>query len=314
MMDEQKEKASVKILWQLLTKHLDRAVTVTAQGMDFQIEHMHEVFPELLMDLLCHGPIEKGLDASNGGLEYINLCVDGAGLAVVADSFAALKERIEDKSQLNWQQIHDAIINNYEGYQEIFLMMKNSSHYGYGGTTADQFAVKTVNELVKIVKKSPTPNGHNMIPGLFSWANTIPMGKAVGATANGRLAYTPISHGANPLPGFKDSGALTAMAKAVASVQCGYGNTVPIQLEINPITIKGENGINNMMNFISVYLNKMGGTLMNINILDKEKILDAHSNPSKYPDLIVRVTGFCAYFALLSEDFRKLVVDRIINE
>ena len=58
----------------------------------------------------------------------------------------------------------------------------------------------------------------------------------------------------------------------------------------------------------------MGGTLMNINILDKEKILDAHSNPSKYPDLIVRVTGFCAYFALLSEDFRKLVVDRIINE
>lgn len=314
MMEEQNKKASVNLLWQLFTKHLERAVAVTAQGMDFQIEHMHEVFPELLMDLLCHGPIEKGLDASNGGLEYINLCVDGAGLAVVADSLAALKERIEDKSQLNWQQIHDAIINNYEGYQEIFLMMKNSSHYGYGGTTADRFAVKIVNEFVKIVKKSPTPNGHNMIPGLFSWANTIPMGKAVGATANGRLAYTPISHGANPLPGFKDSGALTAMAKAVASVQCGYGNTVPIQLEINPITIKGENGINNMMNFISVYLNKMGGTLMNINILDKEKILDAHSNPSKYPDLIVRVTGFCAYFALLSEDFRKLVVDRIINE
>jgi formate C-acetyltransferase len=254
------------------------------------------------------------MDASNGALEYINLCVDGAGLAVVADSFAALEKRIEINNQLTWGQIDQALKNNYDGYEDIRLMMKNSDHYGNGGTIADTYAQKIVKEFVTAVKKEPTPNGHNMIPGLFSWANTIPMGKAVGATPNGRLAFTPISHGANPLPGFKDSGALTAMANAVASVQCGYGNTVPIQLEINPVTLKGEEGISTMMTFISAYLNKMGGTLMNINIMDKEKILDAHKDPSKYPDLIVRVTGFCAYFALLSEDFRKLVVDRMINE
>lgn len=305
---------SVQLLWDTFVRHINRAVKVTAEGMDFQIEHMHEVFPELLMDLLCEGPIEKGMDASNGALEYINLCVDGAGLAVVADSFAALEKRIEINNQLTWGQIDQALKNNYDGYEDIRLMMKNSDHYGNGGTIADTYAQKIVKEFVTAVKKEPTPNGHNMIPGLFSWANTIPMGKAVGATPNGRLAFTPISHGANPLPGFKDSGALTAMANAVASVQCGYGNTVPIQLEINPVTLKGEEGIATMMTFIYAYLNKMGGTLMNINIMDKEKILDAHKDPSKYPDLIVRVTGFCAYFALLSEDFRKLVVDRMINE
>ncbi len=308
------QEPSVELLWDTFIKHINKAVAVTAEGMDFQIEHMHEVFPELLMDLLCEGPIEKGLDASNGGLEYINLCVDGAGLAVVADSFAALEKRIEKNKQITWDQIDKALKNDYKGYEDIQLMMKNSDHYGNGGTIADTYAENIVKEFVAAVKKEPTPKGYNMIPGLFSWANTIPMGKAVGATPNGRLAYTPISHGANPLPGFKDSGALTACANAVASVQCGYGNTVPIQLEINPVTLKGEEGIRTMMTFISVYLNKMGGTLMNINIMDKEKILDAHKDPSKYPDLIVRVTGFCAYFALLSEDFRKLVVDRMINE
>ena len=55
-----------------------------------------------------------------------------------------------------------------------------------------------------------------------------------------------------------------------------------------------------------------GGTLININVLDKEKILKANENPDLYPDLVVRVTGFTAYFVSLSPEFRKLVVDRFL--
>ena len=76
-------------LWRRFTNHLRRAVAVIAEGIDFHLEHMDEVFPELMLDLLCHGTIERGLDASPGGVEYYNLCVDGAALATVADSFAA---------------------------------------------------------------------------------------------------------------------------------------------------------------------------------------------------------------------------------
>jgi formate C-acetyltransferase len=55
-----------------------------------------------------------------------------------------------------------------------------------------------------------------------------------------------------------------------------------------------------------------GNTLLNINIIDAKKILDAHKDPAKYPDLVVRVTGFSAYFAMLTKEFRQLVVDRIL--
>jgi formate C-acetyltransferase len=58
----------------------------------------------------------------------------------------------------------------------------------------------------------------------------------------------------------------------------------------------------------------LGGTLINMNVLDKKKILEAHKDPSKYPDLVVRVTGFSAYFASLSPELRRLVVNRIIAE
>ena len=57
----------------------------------------------------------------------------------------------------------------------------------------------------------------------------------------------------------------------------------------------------------------MGGTLVNINVVDRDTILAAHEDPSNFPDLIVRVTGFSAYFASLSEELRQSVVDRIVE-
>ena len=59
---------------------------------------------------------------------------------------------------------------------------------------------------------------------------------------------------------------------------------------------------------------KLGGTLVNINVVDAEKILAAHKDPAKFPDLVVRVTGFTAYFNSLSPAFRELVVKRLVRE
>ncbi|MBC7960088.1 MAG: formate acetyltransferase [Vallitaleaceae bacterium] len=300
-------------LWRRFDLHLKRAVEVIAEGLDFHLEHMQSVFPELPMDLLCYGPIEKGLDASHGGVEFYNMCVDGAGLAVVADSFAAIEQRIEKEGRISWEKLLEVIDNDYQGAENTRLMLKSVSRYGSGGSKADDYAVMLSRTFSEHVKEKTTPNGHTMIPGIFSWANTIPMGKAVGATPNGRHAFEPISHGANPEPGFREAGALTAMGVAVASVQCGYGNTVPIQLELDPLIGKSDGGTEKIMAFIKAYCIDLGGTLMNLNIISKETLLEAHNNPEKFPNLIVKVTGFSAYFASLSERFRQLVVDRIIK-
>ena len=152
-----------------------------------------------------------------------------------------------------------------------------------------------------------------MIPGLFSWANTIGLGKALKATPNGRFAGDPISHGANPDPGFRKDGAPSAMAVAIAGVNPGWGNSAPMQIDLDPGLARDEKGIDHVMDLISTHF-ELGGTQINMNILDKEQVLAAHRDPSLYPDLIVRVTGFSAYFNRLSPEFRQLVVDRIIAE
>jgi pyruvate-formate lyase len=305
----------VEELWKRYEAHMQRAVDATARALDFHIEYMHKVFPELVLDLLCYGPIERGEDASHGGVEFYNLCIDGAALATVADSFAALEQRIDIEKRYTWQDMAIYLHNNWEGPdgERARLLMHNIPHYGAGGTRADEWAIKIAHSFTSQVKCKPTPGGYNLIPGIFSWANTIPMGKEIGATPDGRRAGEPISHGSNPVPGFRKDGAPTAMAVAIASVQPGYGNAAPMQLELDPGITGEEGGVELISNLIRTHF-RLGGTQINLNILDSKKILEAHKNPSQYPDLVVRVTGFSAYFASLSPEFRQLVVDRIIRE
>jgi len=83
-------------------------------------------------------------------------------------------------------------------------------------------------------------------------------------------------------------------------------------MELDPGIAAGEGGVDKIMALLETHFNA-GGTLINVNIMDAEKILAAHKDPSLYPDLVVRVTGFTAYFAALSPEFRQLVVDRIMT-
>lgn len=306
---------SVERLWECFERHLRRAVEVTAQGLDFQVEHMHEVFPELMLDLLCHGPIETGIDASHGSVEFINLCVDACALATVADSLTAIEQRIEREKRMTWHELARHLADDWAGPEgeRARLMMNSIPRYGTGGAPADEWAQRVASCFTDLVKEKPTPNGHNMIPGIFSWANTIMFGENLGATPNGRHKGAPISHGANPDPGFRSDGAPTALAVAIASVQPGWGNSAPMQIDLDPGLGRDEEGIDNISNLIRTHCD-LGGTQININVLDKEKVLAAHKDPSLYPDLIVRVTGFSAYFNRLSPEFRQLVVDRIIAE
>jgi pyruvate-formate lyase len=315
MMSDRSIEPSMDALWRTFEKHLRRSVETVRKSLDFHMNHMYRVFPELHLDLLCYGPIERGRDASHGGVEFYNLCVDGAGLATVADSFAAVEQRVEREKRMTWDQLMHFLNTNWEGEEgeRTRRMMKSVSRYGSGGSSADAFGVRIAQAFTRMVKEKPTPQGFNLVPGIFSWAATIAMGKDVDSTPNGRFSRSPISHGPNPDPGFRKDAAPTALANIVAAVQPGYGNTAPMQIELDPGLSKSNEDIDKVVALIRTHF-ELGGTQINMNILNKKAILEAQKDPSAHPDLVVRVTGFSAYFASLSPEMRQIVVDRIIAE
>ena len=308
---------SIDVLWELYRKHLKIAVDATGRGIIHHLTYQTKSQPELILNLFQHGLIEKGVNITDGGANYYNMCVDGSGLAVVADSFAACEQRIDREKRLTYAELTKYLDADYDcdNGEYVRQMMLKSERYGGGNTLGDAWAVRVsklwtslVRDLVEQHKDNP--KHVNFIPGFFSWSNTILLGSLLKATPNGRKRGEPINHGANPNGGFRKDGAVTAMCNSISAIQPGYGNTAPVQLEVDPGIANDAEGVGKMCAMIRGILDS-GNTLLNINIIDAKKILEADKDPMKYPDLVVRVTGFTAFFAMLSPKFRKLVVDRV---
>lgn len=304
------QEKSTERLFALYDTHLKKAIEVTAAGINLHLDHAWEVTPELIMNLMMENTLELGEDISQCAQLY-TVGIDGAGLAVTADSFGALESRVEIEKILTWDDVYEALGNNFAD-ERTRLILNSAPKYCQGGTVSDEWAIKLTENWVKNIKAQKMPEGRQLVPGWFSWSRTIEYGSKVDATPNGRRKGEPISHGANPNPHFRKDGAPTAQSNGIASVQCGYGNTAPLQLEFDPKLAADEKGVDVILKLMLSHF-KQGGTLININVLDGEKLMAANENPDLYPDLVVRVTGFTAYFASLSPQFRQLVIDRFLQ-
>ncbi len=314
MMEKDSEPSAQK-LFERYKVHLKAAVDATGNGIMHHLKYQTKSQPELILNLFQHGLIEKGVNITDGGANYYNMCVDGSGIAVVADSFAALQQRIDTEKKLTYRELTDHMQSNYEDKdgEYIRLLMQNSERYCGGDTIGDKWAKKISDLYTSLVRDLNNQHpGINFIPGFFSWSNTIGLGQTVSATPNGRKNYEAINHGANPNGGFRHDGAVSAMCNSIGAIQPGYGNCAPVQLEFDPGIVNDAEGIDKMAAMIKTIMDT-GNTLLNINIIDAKKIIEAHKDPFKYPDLVVRVTGFTAFFAMLSPEFRQLVVDRVTS-
>jgi len=311
------ENPTMELLWDNFCRHLLIMINCIKDGYDHQLEVISRNLPEIVLNLFCHGPIERGLNAAEGGVDIINLNLDAAALATVADSFAAIEQRVVNEKRISWQKLYEVLDNDYENEENIRLMMKNIPRFGSPDSIALKWAVKIRDFFVENVKSSSTPKKHIMlIPGLFSHGDILNYGKNIPATPNGRKKGEAISHSSEPDPGFSSgstSFSPTLKANAVAAVQPGYGNSAPLHLDIDMDFLSSDNTVSIISALIHSH-EQAGGTLINLNLLDKETILKAHEDPSLYPDLIVRVTGYSAFFSSLSKKYRQQIVDRFLTK
>jgi pyruvate-formate lyase len=309
------EEPTMDLLWERYLHHLSICVDTIKQGFNWHMEHHSKNSPEIVLNLFMHGTIERGLDVAEGGVDIYRLTCDGVGLATVADSFGAIEQRVVDEGRLSWQELAQHLENDYEGAEHVRLMLKTIARFGSGNSKADGWAKRVADAYTDLMRGTPTASGFPVLPGLFSHGIVNQLGKNLGGTPNGRKKGDPISHSADPDPGFMPDGggAPTAKSNAVAGVQSGWGNSTPLQMDIDKQLATDIGGIDAIGALLKGH-HELGGTLININVISKEQILEAHADPSKYPELVVRVTGYSAFFKTLSPEYRQQVVDRLLAE
>lgn len=310
-MIESDEENSMSNLLKRYEIHLSKAVSLIKDGVDWHVKYKHLNKPEMVLNLFSHGAIERGVDVSCGGVDIYNFACDGTALATVADSLGAIEKYVVCEKSISWEMLRQILKQNWEDFEDIRLMFKDTERYGSGNSKADYYAKLIADMFTAIMSYTPTKGGYRVLPGIFSHGDVYKHGENLQATPNGRFKGDPISHSADPDPGFLPGGgtAPTAKANAVARVQSGYGNSTPLQVDMDSLLVKDIGGREIVKAYIRAH-NEMGGTLININVVSRDKLLEAHENPDKYPDLVVRVTGYSAFFKSLSKEYRQQVVDR----
>ncbi len=294
--------AAVKKQVEYITKWSSVATVIT--------QRVHrELAPKPLMSIMYEGCMENGRDVSAGGAMYnFGPGVVWSGLATYADSMAAIKKLVFDDKKYTLEQLNEALVADFIGYEQIRKDCLEAPKYGNDDDYADYIAADIISFTEKDHRRYKTLYSV-LSHGTLSISNNTPLGQITGASANGRKAWMPLSDGISPTQGADYKGP-TAIIKSVSKMACdnmNIGMVHNFKLMAGLLdTPEGENGIITLLRSASM----MGNGEMQFNYLSNETLLDAQKHPEQYRDLIVRVAGYSAFFVELCKDVQDEIISR----
>ena len=225
-----------------------------------------------------------------------------AGLSVVADSLSAIKH-----AKVKPIRRDDGLIVAYE-------ITGDYPQYGNNDDRVDSIAADLVSTFMKKIRKHPTYRNAVHTQSVLTITSNVVYGKNTGDTPDGRKAGEPFAPGANPMHG-RDSHGWLASCLSVAKLpyadaQDGISYTVSITPSLNRLD-QGEK-ITQAVKVLDTYCGQ-GGFHMNLNVLNRDTLLDAMEHPDKYPQLTIRVSGYAVNFVRLTREQQMDVISRTFH-
>ena len=270
-----------------------------------------DLAPKPLMSIMFEGCMEAGKDVSAGGAMYnFGPGVIWSGLATYVDSMAAIKKLVYDDKKYTLQELNEGLKVDFVGFEQMRADCLAAPKYGNDDDYADLIAADLVHYTEHIHRQYKTLYSV-LSHGTLSISNNTPFGQLLGASANGRRAWTPLSDGISPSQGADFNGP-TAIVKSVSKMPCDSMNIGMVHNFKFPPglldTPAGENGLITLIRTASI----LGNGEMQFNYVDNDTMIIAQQQPEEYRDLVVRVAGYSAFFVELCKDVQDEIISRTV--
>jgi formate C-acetyltransferase len=299
---------------------MDQVIEAFRRQVDYMVERMiadfrvveggnRDYHPTPLSSMLVDGCLESGRDLTAGGARYNSSGIQGVGVADVADSLAALDEVVFRKRKLSLQEVLEALREDFARFPRVRAELAGAPKYGNDISLADDYADLAVHIFHDALSGHRNTRGGPYVPGFYSVTCHVAFGRHVGALPSGRGAGKPLAASLGPANGCDRLGP-TALLRSVARVDSRLmPNGCALNLRFDPQNLSGEEGADILAALMRGYF-AQGGMQVQFNIIDPEVLEDARRNPGKYPGLVVRVAGYCAYFDDLPDATKAEIVSR----
>ena len=286
---------------------LDRAIK--ANNFADKLRAKYEPVP--YVSLLIDGCAESGKDCRAGGAKYNFITVEALGLANVADSLSAIKKLVYDDKRLTMQEIIEAIKSNFEDKEELRQILKNHApKYGNDDDFVDDLAKKVSQFWGKYVSNKISPfTNRRYRGGYLSWNYFISFAPKTSGLPDGRPRGAFLAGGIGASQGVDVSGP-TASILSVGKLGLEFQpNGASHTLSFSPASLRDEEHIDKLVALLRSY-GKIGGTALQTNVISPETLIAAQKNPDQYRNLLVRVTGYNAYFTTLGKEQQDEIITR----
>ncbi|NLB98811.1 formate C-acetyltransferase [Jeotgalibaca porci] len=226
-----------------------------------------------------------------------------AGFSVTIDSLSAIKHA------------KVKVIRDEHGIAVDFEIEGDYPKYGNNDDRADEIGIWLLKDFMSKVKKHKTYRDAKHTTSILTITSNVVYGKSTGATPDGRKAGVPFAPGANPQHGRDTHGALASLS-SVAKIPYRYSlDGISNTFSIVPKALGREDEVQeeNLSNMLDGYVRK-GGHHLNVNVFNRETLMDAMEHPENYPQLTIRVSGYAVNFVKLTREQQMDVISRTMHE
>ncbi len=269
--------------------------------------------PTPLASMLLQGCMEQGIDSTAGGVRYNASGIQAVGVADVADSLAAIEQVVFQQGRCSMEELLRALKADFAGSEDLLGYLGKAPKYGNEAALPDRLMARIMGIYSDALSRHENTRGGPYLAGFYSVTAHVAFGETTGTLPSGRLAGRSLANGLSPANGVERLGPTASLNSVACQPLAEHArNGINVNLKIDPTFLAGDTGIQAMSGLLRGYFAK-GGMQVQTNVVDPRVLIEARDNPASHPWLLVRVSGYSAYFNDLCPGMKQELIDRSLH-